>query len=101
MNEITKHGAIEELKRLSKKSPAELWDEFPERQKFEEKVVVDYETVNDNPQEVYTQFIKYLQIPKRKPWIVDKLCKNLRNELGVKLEDLPNKKNDHDILENY
>ena len=73
--------ALEKLKELSSLTPSQLWDIFPERKSFEEKVIVDYDNVMNDPSTVYTQFVNYVQIPKRKPWILDKICKELRRRL--------------------
>lgn len=82
-NVVTKEQAIKILEDLTNKTPGELWEMYPERLKFEEKIVVDYQQVKSNPDVVLEQFINYLHIPKRKPWIVDKLCQSIRQELGL------------------
>ena len=73
----------EKLKELVQLTPEKLWELYPERTKFEEKIIVEIDKTTTQPELVLEQFIKYLQIPKRKPWIVDKLCKDLRKELGI------------------
>ena len=100
-NKITNEYALDELRRFSKMTPAELWDEYPERKQFEEKIVVDYANVKNNPSTVYNQFINYLQIPKRKPWVLDKICKRLRTSLDHNDPAGPNIHNNENTLENH
>lgn len=99
MNEITKEQAVRLLTELTSKAPGELWEMYPERLKFEDKIVVEYQRVKDEPTLVLEQFINYLHIPKRKPWIVDKICQKIREEMN--LPATQNKKENGDILENY
>ena len=94
-NQITKEKAISILAELTNKTPGELWEMFPERIKFEQKIVVDFHKVKTEPDLVLKQFLDYLQIPKRKPWIVDKICQKIREEL-----ELPIKEN-NDVISNY
>jgi hypothetical protein len=51
--------------------------------------------VKTEPDLVLKQFIDYLHIPKRKPWIVDKICQKIREEL-----ELPIREN-NDVISNY
>ena len=76
-----------ELLRLCALAPTELWLLYPERIKYTEKVVVDFEKANDEPMLVHTQFINYLQIPVRKPWVVTFLCKHILLALAPKGSD--------------
>lgn len=94
--------ALDELKRLSQMKPADLWEEFPERKQFKEKVVVDYDNAMADPIAVHTQFVNYVQIPKRKPWVLDKICKRLRDRLDQANDPATlNIHNDENTLENY
>jgi hypothetical protein len=94
-NQITKEKAKTILAELTNKTPGELWEMYPERIKFEEKIVVDFHKVKTEPDLVLKQFIDYLHIPKRKPWIVDKICQKIREEL-----ELPIREN-NDVISNY
>lgn len=100
---LTQNEATDKLKSLSSLKPSELWDIYPEREKFEEKIVVEYDKVNADPILVLDQFEKYLKIPKRKPWIVDKICKNIRREFGMEPDPAStiNLNQDENIVENY
>jgi hypothetical protein len=96
-NQITKEQAKNILIDLTNKTPGELWEMYPERLKFEDKIVVEHQKVQTEPDLVLKQFIDYLHIPKRKPWIVDKICQSIRQELG-----LPINQNKHnDVISNY
>jgi hypothetical protein len=46
---------------------------------------------------VLKQFVDYLHIPKRKPWIVDKICQKIREELGLQV----NQNKNNDVVYNY
>lgn len=105
-NDVTKEQAVRLLTDLTNKTPGELWEMYPERLKFEDKIVVEYQKVNNKPEEVLEQFINYLHIPKRKPWIVDNLCQQIRKEMGLPAVDRPTDNNSTnkksaEVINNY
>jgi len=72
----------EVLREMSQMSPSQLWDVYPDRQKFEDKIEVECDKIEENPQLVYEQFMNYLKVPVRKPWIVSWLCKQIAKNLN-------------------
>jgi hypothetical protein len=96
-NQVTKEKAVEILTELTSKSPGELWEMYPERLIFEQKIVVDYTKVKAEPDVVLEQFINYLHIPKRKPWIVDMLSQKIREELSLPARQPKNE----EVISNY
>jgi hypothetical protein len=96
-NVISKEQARNLLIELTSKTPGELWEMYPERVKFEDKIVVDFHKASTEPDLVLKQFVDYLHIPKRKPWIVDKICQKIREELGLQV----NQNKNNDVVYNY
>ncbi len=72
---------MEKLLELAKKTPAELWTLYPERVRYEEKIVVETEKSNTNPELVLEQLVKFIQIFKRKPYLLDRICRKIVKEL--------------------